>query len=106
MAKVFEEEGSFRNAQNTVWAVKKSLPQLGYRLAESGRERVGHAVVQGARRLRSDQLASNGKNRKQVKDETWIWVSLQPYEIEHSHKDVGSREGEFGYSFAIVRRNG
>ena len=97
MAKVFEEEGSFRNAQNTVWAVKKSLPQLGYRLAESGRERVGHAAAQGAQRLRSDQLASNGKNRKQVKDETWIWVSLQPYEIEI---------GEFGYSFAIVRRNG
>ena len=98
MANVFEEEGSFRNAQNEkVWAVKKSLPQLGYRLAESGRERVGHAAAQGARRLRSDQLASNGKNRKQVKDETWIWVSLQPYEIEI---------GEFGYSFAIVRRNG
>ena len=97
MANVFEEEGSFRNAQNTVSAVKKSLPQLGYRLAESGRERVGHAVAQGARRLWSDQLASNGKNRKQVKDERWIWVSLQPYEIEI---------GEFGYSFAIVRRNG
>ena len=97
MANVFEEEGRFRNAQNTVWCVKKSLPQLGYRLAESGRERVGHAVAQGARRLWSDQLASNGKNRKQVKDETWIWVSLQPYEIEI---------GEFGYSFAIVRRNG
>ena len=32
-----------------------------------------------------------------MKDETWIWVSLQPYEIEI---------GEFGYSFAIVRRNG
>ena len=50
--------------------LKKSLPQLGYRLAESGRERVGHAVAQGARRLWSDQLASNGKNRKQVKDES------------------------------------
>ena len=97
MANVFEEERSFRNAQNTVWAVKKSLPQLGYLLAESGRERVGRAVAQGARRLWSDQLASNGKNRKQVKDETWIWVSLQPSEIEI---------GEFGYSFAIVRRNG
>ena len=41
-----------------------------------------------------------------MKDETWIWVSLQPYEIEHSHKEVGRGEGEFGYSFAIVRRNG
>ncbi|CAH3033421.1 unnamed protein product, partial [Pocillopora meandrina] len=30
----------------------------------------------------------NGKKRKQLKDETWIWVSLQPHEIDQYANDV------------------
>ena len=50
-----------------------SESQLGYRLAESGCERVGQALAQSVRRFRLKiQSTSNGKKRKQLKGETWI----------------------------------
>ena len=66
-----------------------SVSQLGYRLAESGCERVGQALAQSVRRFRLKiQSTSNGKKRKQLKGETWIKASLQPHEIEQSPTDV------------------
>ena len=63
-----------------------SVSQLGYRLAESGCERVGQALAQSVRL--KIQSTSNGKKRKQLKGETWIKASLQPHEIEQSPTDV------------------
>ena len=66
-----------------------SESQLGYRLAESGCERVGQALAQSVRRFRLKiQSTSNGKKRKQLKGETWIKASPQPHEIEQSPNDV------------------
>ena len=57
--------------------LKISVSQLGYRLAESGCERLRQALAQSVGRFRLKiQSISNGKKRKQLKGETWIKVSF------------------------------
>ena len=50
-----------------------------YKLEESGRERVGHALGESIRRFRKKIVSTkDGKKRKEMKGKTWITLSVKP----------------------------
>ena len=50
-----------------------------YKLEESGRERVGHALGESIRRFRKKIVSSkDGRKRKEMKGKTWITLSVKP----------------------------
>ena len=69
--------------------LQSSILPLGYRLAESARERAGSALAESIRRFwRKKQDSKNTKQQKQVRTETWLMQGIKPEEIELSPKDV------------------
>ena len=69
--------------------LQSSILPLGYRLAESARERVGIALAESIRRFwRKIQDSKNAKKRKQMRTETWLKLGIKPEEIKQSPKDV------------------
>ena len=80
----------FCGQPSKVFAIlQSSILPLGYRLAESARERVGSALAESIRRFwRKIQDSKNTKKRKQIRTETWLKLGIKPEEIEQSPKDV------------------
>ena len=69
--------------------LQSSVLPLGYRLAESARERVGRAFAESIRRFwRKIQDSKNTKKRKQMRAETWLKLGVNPEEMEQTPKDV------------------
>ena len=63
-----------------------SILPFAYKLDESGRERVGHALGESIRRFRKKIVSTkDGKKRKEMK---WITLSVKPEEIEQTTFDV------------------
>lgn len=69
--------------------LQASILPLGYKLVESARERVGHAIAESVRRFRRKMDSiTNGKKRKSVRADTWIKLSINPEKIDRSPSDV------------------
>ena len=69
--------------------IQLSILPFDYKLEESGRQRVGHALGESIHRFRKKiDSTTDGRKRREIKEKTWITLSIKPEEIEKTPVDV------------------
>ena len=70
-------------------SLQASILPLSYKLNESSCDRVGRAVGENIRRFkRKMDSITSGKQRKKVRAETWVKITINPEEIALTPSDV------------------